>query len=77
VLGQQRHRPLGNGSTLDYSTPFALSGVTGVTSISAGWFGTCIGTGPSASCWGGNGKGELGNGSTTDSNTAVKVLVTP
>jgi alpha-tubulin suppressor-like RCC1 family protein len=56
-------------------TPVEVSGSLSFTSLSVGYTHTCGLTGSGAAyCWGFNGDGELGNGSTT--NSAVPVAVT-
>jgi alpha-tubulin suppressor-like RCC1 family protein len=60
---------LGNGMTSDSLTPVAVSGISTATAIAGGvsalWGTTCaIKTGGGIDCWGYNGYGELGNGST-------------
>jgi len=65
---------LGNGTTTDSNVPVSLTGLTGVTAVSAGNGHTCAllsrGT---VKCWGDNAYGELGNGTTGNSTTPVTV----
>ena len=65
---------LGNGTNSYSATPQPVSGLTGVTAISAGGDHTCaVLVDHSAWCWGHNGSGELGNRSYTSSNLPVAV----
>ncbi len=77
--GYNGYGQLGDGSTTDSAVPVAVS-ISGalagktLTQISAGWEFTCArdSTG-TAYCWGHNGYGQLGDGSTADSAVPVAV----
>ena len=79
--GYNYYGALGNGSEQTFATPVAvtttgvLAGKT-VTAISAGGKHTCVIASGAAYCWGYNGEGQLGNGSTTNSNIPVAVTST-
>lgn len=80
--GQNSFGQLGNGSTTNSSTPVNVSNSTGstpgaTTVISAFERHSCSTTGGEAYCWGYNGDGRLGDGSTTSSSTPVKVAMSP
>ena len=67
---------LGNDTIILYSNvPVNVSGLaSGVSAISAGGGHTCaLTSGGGAKCWGGNGAGQLGNGTRTGSNVPVNV----
>ena len=66
---------LGDGSVIDRLTPVDVSGLgNGVIAISAGQFHSCaLTTAGGVKCWGANGSGELGDGSTTQRLTPVDV----
>jgi alpha-tubulin suppressor-like RCC1 family protein len=70
---------LGDGTTTNRLTPVPVylpADVTGFTSVRAGSEHSCgIGNNGRAYCWGWNGNGVLGNGSTTRSSTPVPVTL--
>jgi alpha-tubulin suppressor-like RCC1 family protein len=70
ALGQ-----LGNGSTTNANVPVDVTGRTsGTTAIAAGVTHTCAVTSAGAAqCWGNNGSGRLGNGTSTNASTPVNV----
>ena len=78
--GSNGNGQLGNNSTVDATTPVAvsmtgaLSGKT-IKSISAGANSTCaVASDSQAYCWGYNVDGQLGNGTTTSSSVPVAVV---
>lgn len=73
--GHNARGQLGDGTTTTRLTPAAVSGLgASVSSIAAGYRHTCViaGTG-AAECWGDNGFGQLGDGTTLQRLTPVAV----
>jgi len=68
---------LGDGTTTQRITPTLVAdgamGNSGVTAVAAGWAYTCALKGGQVYCWGYNGNGRLGDGTTTDRNTPTLV----
>jgi len=79
--GVNNNGELGNSTSTNSLVPVAvttsgaLNGKT-VTSISAGGNSACVVASGSVYCWGYNGYGQLGNGTTTNSNVPVAVDTT-
>ena len=76
--GEGGNGRLGNGANLDANAPVQVvdnmgTAISGVTQISAGGAHTCAVVEGGALCWGENGSGQLGNGSTSDANAPQQV----
>jgi alpha-tubulin suppressor-like RCC1 family protein len=66
---------LGDGTTTERRAPVDVSGLSsGVTALAAGGYHTCaLLAGGGVKCWGANGTGQLGDGSTSQHNTPEDV----
>jgi len=75
--GANNYGQLGDGTTTNRNEPAQVSGLTsGVVSISGGYEHTCaVLTNGEAKCWGKNGYGELGDGTTTNRSVPTSVIV--
>jgi len=74
--GNNTSGQLGDGNTTSSSTPVAVTGLgSGVASVTVGALHTCaLTTAGALKCWGYNGPGQLGNGSTTNSSVPLSIL---
>jgi len=76
--GYNEYGGLGNGTSgfgTNSSVPVDVSGITGATQITSGYFHTCaLVAGGEIKCWGRNEFGGLGNGTYDNSNVPVTVL---
>ena len=73
--GNNEFGQLGDGTNEDRTAPVDVVGLTiGVATVSTGQHHTCVLTAAGGlKCWGANGTGQLGDGTTTDRNSPVDV----
>jgi alpha-tubulin suppressor-like RCC1 family protein len=73
--GSNYYGQLGDGTNTDRSTPVDVVGLAGGgQALAAGYVHTCaLAAGGAVRCWGRNAHGQLGDGTTTGSNTPVNV----
>ena len=73
--GDNSYGEVGDGTTENRSAPVQVDGITNAIQVSAGgWSHSCVLlSGGTVECWGYNNHGELGNGTTTESDTPVLV----
>ena len=73
--GNNESGQLGDATTSDRASPTAVSGLaSGVRAVSAGLSHTCaLATNGGVKCWGRNGQGQLGDGTTTSQTQPVDV----
>jgi len=73
--GRNTNGELGDGTNVDSNTPVTVSGINSATAISTslGQYTCAILASGNIQCWGANGGGELGDGTSTNSNIPVTV----
>lgn len=73
--GYNYYGQLGDGTTTDQNTPVQVSGISGITKISAGGdYSLALKNDSTVWGWGNNGWGQLGDSSRTNSSVPVQVL---
>jgi trimeric autotransporter adhesin len=71
--GNNDSAQLGNGTVKGTLVPLPVTGLTGATSISTGWYASCAVASGAVMCWGDNDTGQLGDSSMTASYVPVQV----
>jgi alpha-tubulin suppressor-like RCC1 family protein len=72
--GQNQYGELGDGTTIDATSPTAVRQLTAVDRVAVGDQVSCAVTSGTAYCWGRNGQQNLGDGTLVDRSTPVEVL---
>jgi alpha-tubulin suppressor-like RCC1 family protein len=72
--GNDSYGQLGDGKTATSLSPTPVTGLTGATALSVGWYSACAVTFGTVECWGGNVYGQIGDGSFMQTEVPVPVI---